>query len=340
MLAAQWSTDVATAAYTAQHGHNRGMSDVTLPTTTSRKVLLESYRIFLILNYTVICLILERIPFIGRTLGFLFMSLVDGYYCFEMGWVARGWSVERRMRFVESRWAYFLAFGLPSTFVSFFHPSGLLNLGLFMLVFPFCTVLAMLASPQPKSSLSSSTTSVLSPTSSSSGFGGPKLALFAPSRIPVFWPTVKLYRLLLKFFPPPHERATTLGDANGRWNANSGKGAGMGGYGTMSSSFEMGSSQPGMSQTSNFSNSNGQTGGSLGRKTAAQFLNNAWGGEAKAGVAMGVSSLGASNGSSWGNGSNPGTPPIRYQPPSPGKPQGWLTSPPKGPARFSGKKQD
>lgn len=29
-----------------------------------------------------------------------------------------------------------MAFGLPSTAISFFHPSGLLNLMLFMLMFP------------------------------------------------------------------------------------------------------------------------------------------------------------------------------------------------------------
>jgi hypothetical protein len=40
------------------------------------------------------------------------------------------------MRYAESRWAYMIAFGLPSTAISFFHPSGLLNLMLFMLVFP------------------------------------------------------------------------------------------------------------------------------------------------------------------------------------------------------------
>lgn len=352
MLAAQWSTDVASAAYSAQHGHNRGMSDLTIPIGTSRKIILESYRIFLIANYTLICLILERIPFIGRTLGFLFMSLIDGYYCFEMGWISRGWSVERRMRYVESRWAYFTAFGLPSTFVSFFHPSGLLNLGLFMLVFPFCTVLAMLSNPQPKNSPtsnSSSTSSVLSPVSPGSGLGSgaSTLSMFAPARIPILWPTVKIYRLVLKFFPPPHEgimgpRGTRLGDAKGRWNSINSKSNGMtmgggGGFGnTSSSAFEVGSDHSGLSHTASGLNPpNGSSptmnGGSFGRKSAAQFLNNAWGGEAKAGASM-------------------GTPPMRnaafaYQPQSPGSkpvmgpPRGWISPPPpKGPAR--GKKQD
>lgn len=141
------------------------------------------------------------------------------------------------MRYAESRWAYFVAFGLPSTAVSFFHPSGLLNLMLFMLCFPIvslrlysalmsgwtltwrcdsqCSVLAMLANPQPRVAPTSSVSDVTSPklatspssfsngtSAAGSGAGGAgTLSAFLPARLPIFWPTVKVYRIILSLFP-------------------------------------------------------------------------------------------------------------------------------------------
>ncbi|SAM72948.1 uncharacterized protein UBRO_00094 [Ustilago bromivora] len=205
LLASSWTSDIAQAAYKLRHGHVRRLtlSNPSLLPGTSRRLLQESYRVFLIANYTVFYILLGRIPYFGRMLSFFFMCMVDGYYCFEQAWISRGWSLDRRMRYCEERWSYFVAFGLPSTAVSFFHPSGLLNLMLFMLVFPFCTVLAMLADPQPRISASGALAA------SSNGFGveggsdyanGP-LHRLIPSRLPVFWPTVKLHRLVLQFLP-------------------------------------------------------------------------------------------------------------------------------------------
>ncbi|KAK0524574.1 hypothetical protein OC835_005883, partial [Tilletia horrida] len=131
-LASLWTVDVAKAAYSYKHG--RSFSVVpTLPAGTSRRFLQESYRIILVLNYLAICYALQKIPLLGRPMSFFFMSFIDGYYIFETIWAARGWSLERRMRYAECRWSYFVAFGLPSTLISFFHPSGLLNVMLFML---------------------------------------------------------------------------------------------------------------------------------------------------------------------------------------------------------------
>ncbi|KAJ9477118.1 hypothetical protein PHBOTO_000800 [Pseudozyma hubeiensis] len=203
LLASSWTSDIAQAAYKLRHDHVRRLtlSNPSLPPGTSRRLLQESYRMILIINYTVFYLLLGRIPYLGRPLSFLFMCMVDGYYCFEQAWISRGWSLERRMRYCEERWSYFVAFGLPSTAISFFHPSGLLNLMLFMLVFPFCTVLAMLADPQPRISASGALAA------SSNGFGGGSdyangpLHRLVPSRLAVFWPTVKLHRIVLQLLP-------------------------------------------------------------------------------------------------------------------------------------------
>ncbi|KIS71613.1 uncharacterized protein UMAG_00055 [Mycosarcoma maydis] len=249
LLASSWTSDIANAAYKLRHGHVRRLtlSNPSLPPGTSRRMLQESYRMILIVNYTIFYLLLGRIPYLGRPLSFLFMCLVDGYYCFEQAWISRGWSLDRRMRYCEERWSYFVAFGLPSTAVSFFHPSGLLNLMLFMLVFPFCTVLAMLADPQPRISASGTLAA------SSNGFGvagghvyanGP-LHRLVPSRLPIFWPTVKLHRLVLQLLPsladvplaPSAQAFERTANMYGRTTDVSGAGGfsvngGFGGFGT------------------------------------------------------------------------------------------------------------
>lgn len=205
LLASSWTSDIAQAAYKLRHGHVRRLtlSNPSLPPGTSRRLVQESYRIILIVNYTLLYILLGRIPYLGRSLSFLFMCLVDGYYCFEQAWISRGWSLGRRMRYCEERWSYFVAFGLPSTAVSFFHPSGLLNLMLFMLVFPFCTVLAMLADPQPRISASGAlaASSAYTVASGASDYASGPLHRLIPSRLAVFWPTVKLHSLILRLLP-------------------------------------------------------------------------------------------------------------------------------------------
>ncbi|KAK0552566.1 hypothetical protein OC846_002858 [Tilletia horrida] len=270
-LASLWTADVAKAAYTARHG--RTVSALpSLPAGTSRRFLQESYRIILVINYLAICYALQKLPLLGRPFAFFFMSFIDGYYIFETIWVARGWTLERRMRYAECRWSYFVAFGLPSTLISFFHPSGLLNVALFMLIFPFCTVLALLSSPQPRN-----------PTPSE-----PWLA-----RIPFFVVTVRLHRALLRAFPGPANRGPIY-PVPGAVGANAGYGrlgAGMGGHGGVAAygygsgaaggagigGGMMGAGGSGYAGAVGGGGGSGFDGSSLGRRTAAQMVGGAWG---------------------------------------------------------------
>lgn len=50
-------------------------------------------------------------------------------------WVARGLSLSGRVRYLEERWAYFFAFGLPLAVLCTWG-SGLANAALFALLFP------------------------------------------------------------------------------------------------------------------------------------------------------------------------------------------------------------
>ncbi|CEH11674.1 p53-mediated apoptosis protein EI24/PIG8 [Ceraceosorus bombacis] len=285
-LAASWTVDVANAVYAIRRGnvgHLRGMSvgvadAVKLPAGTSRRILEESYRVILVLNYVLICYLLDLVPYIGRPLAFFFMSFIDAYYCFEQAWIARGWSLDRRMRYAESRWAYFVAFGLPSTLVSFFHPSPLLNVMLFMVCFPFCTVLAMLASPQPR--VAPTGGSAMTPTSAGgAGMSGvAQLSRLLPPRLPIFWLTIHAHRLLLKAFPPPPERGYVPPVPN-RWgnSRNATPASRMYGVGM------------GMDSTSS---------GVDGRRSAAQVVGGAWGAAPTAAAANGAATPAHANGAS------------------------------------------
>lgn len=195
LLASTWSTSIAEAAFLAQNIHPRAALQVDRPWVE------HAVRLALVLNYSVACFAVQSLPWVGPPLAFVLMCFVDGYFCFEQVWVVRGWSLEKRLRFAESHWSFLVGFGVPSTAISFFHPSGLLNLMLFMLVFPVCTVLAYLANPQPCSSAFGAQTSMLP--STVQGGREQLLAWFLPARIPLFWPTVQLRRWLARRWAPP-----------------------------------------------------------------------------------------------------------------------------------------
>ena len=102
----------------------------------------QIYRLALVANYTLVGMSISKLSklllpgylrYFGEAISFVLMCWVDAYYCFELLYIAKGWGFEKRARYTEMRWSYFVGFGIPSTAVSYFHTSGLLNLMLFML---------------------------------------------------------------------------------------------------------------------------------------------------------------------------------------------------------------
>lgn len=73
-LASSWTLDVAHATYRLKHGRSLSVGITPqLPPGFARKLVLESHRILLVINYTLISLALQQIPWIGRWLSFFFM---------------------------------------------------------------------------------------------------------------------------------------------------------------------------------------------------------------------------------------------------------------------------
>lgn len=77
-LASSWTVDVAQATYQLKHGRFLSVADFQAPnspgfSTTSRVVAEKSYLVILVVNYTIISLILQQVPIVGKWLSFFFM---------------------------------------------------------------------------------------------------------------------------------------------------------------------------------------------------------------------------------------------------------------------------
>ncbi|XP_057530532.1 protein EI24 homolog isoform X1 [Amaranthus tricolor] len=62
------------------------------------------------------------IPYAGKALYFLLLSWMYAYYCFEYKWNFSGVTLDRRLDFFESNWAFFAGFGSPCVLAIFCFP--------------------------------------------------------------------------------------------------------------------------------------------------------------------------------------------------------------------------
>ncbi|XP_024979719.1 protein EI24 homolog isoform X1 [Cynara cardunculus var. scolymus] len=81
------------------------------------------------------------IPYIGKTLNFILLSWMYAYYCFEYKWNFSGLSLDKRLDFFESNWAFFAGFGSPCVLAIFFF-SPLVSYGVMAVLFPMFVLTA------------------------------------------------------------------------------------------------------------------------------------------------------------------------------------------------------
>lgn len=76
-LASSWTVDVAQATYQIRHGRFLSVADFQSSASSSswtrRAVAEKSYLVILVVNYTIVSLILQQVPIIGKWLSFFFM---------------------------------------------------------------------------------------------------------------------------------------------------------------------------------------------------------------------------------------------------------------------------
>ncbi|KAI3951525.1 hypothetical protein MKX01_018641 [Papaver californicum] len=83
----------------------------------------------------------DYIPYVGKTLSFLLLSWMYAYYCFEYKWNLAEVSLEKRLDFFESNWAFFAGFGSPCVLPIFFFPR-LVSSGVLATLFPLFVLTA------------------------------------------------------------------------------------------------------------------------------------------------------------------------------------------------------
>ncbi|XP_039123224.1 protein EI24 homolog [Dioscorea cayenensis subsp. rotundata] len=81
------------------------------------------------------------IPYIGKGINFLLLSWMYSYYCFEYKWNLSQLSLEKRLDFFESNWAFFAGFGSPCVLAIFFF-SPLVSYGVMAILFPLFVLTA------------------------------------------------------------------------------------------------------------------------------------------------------------------------------------------------------
>ncbi|KAJ6630655.1 etoposide-induced protein 2.4-domain-containing protein [Mycena sp. CBHHK59/15] len=148
-LNSSWCSVIAKRTYILQHA-NRTMVQQQPGSYTGLLTALatSAYRVVMVFTSVVVSFALGIIPRVGPVAGFIFLCWIDSYYCFEFVWIARGMSLSGRVRHLEERWAYYLAFGFPSAALCTWG-SSLANAAIFALVFPLLIIMAMHARPVP-----------------------------------------------------------------------------------------------------------------------------------------------------------------------------------------------
>lgn len=81
------------------------------------------------------------IPYVGTALNFLLLSWIYAYYSFEYKWNLSELSLEKRLDFFESNWAFFAGFGNPCILGIFFFPR-LVSYGVMAILFPLFVLTA------------------------------------------------------------------------------------------------------------------------------------------------------------------------------------------------------
>ncbi|KAH9930913.1 etoposide-induced protein 2.4-domain-containing protein [Fomitopsis serialis] len=125
-----WCGLIAKRTFTLQHGPRAGAAPPSTYTGLLNSLATSAYGGIMVMTSLVLSLALGRVPVVGSFAGFTFFCWVDAHV-----WITRGLSLSRRVRHLEERWAYYWAFGLPSTALCMWG-SSLANAALFALVFP------------------------------------------------------------------------------------------------------------------------------------------------------------------------------------------------------------
>ncbi|MCD9559032.1 hypothetical protein HAX54_016757 [Datura stramonium] len=101
----------------------------------------QLYSVLLLTFFFVEVYVAGFIPYIGKALNFMLLSWLYAYYCFEYKWNLSGLSLDKRLDFFESNWAFFAGFGNPCVLAIFLF-SPLVSCGVMAVLFPLFVLTA------------------------------------------------------------------------------------------------------------------------------------------------------------------------------------------------------
>ena len=78
--------------------------------------------VYIIIGFLMQCILLSTIPFVGKYIYFIFMCLYYSFISFDYGWSYRNYSMQERIHFFETRYSYFLGFGILNSLIDMIVP--------------------------------------------------------------------------------------------------------------------------------------------------------------------------------------------------------------------------
>ncbi|XP_020110959.1 protein EI24 homolog isoform X1 [Ananas comosus] len=101
----------------------------------------QVYSVLLLTIFFIEVFVTGFIPYFGKAINFLLLTWMYAYYCFEYKWNFLGVSLNKRLDFFESNWAFFSGFGSPCVLPTFFF-SPLVSYGVMAILYPLFVLTA------------------------------------------------------------------------------------------------------------------------------------------------------------------------------------------------------
>ncbi|GAQ91271.1 etoposide-induced 2.4 mRNA [Klebsormidium nitens] len=106
----------------------------------------EVYRVVMFAVFVIQVYAVSIVPYVGPTMNFLLLSWLYAYYCYDYKWSSAGWSLDERLSFFETHWAFFAGFGAPCTIATYFLPF-FASAAVWALIFPLFVLVATTSNP-------------------------------------------------------------------------------------------------------------------------------------------------------------------------------------------------
>lgn len=150
VLNMQWSQEVGNGAFSLYLYIRRGKTvqkaSKPLSDTIAQIIYWQViFGVFNLLNF--LC---KFVPIVGPPFYFICLCWLNAVYCFDYKWGNQKWSLHKKISYCETRWLYFIGFGLPITLATFFF-EYIISYSLVSLLFPMFIPMAMYGSPKTQS---------------------------------------------------------------------------------------------------------------------------------------------------------------------------------------------